>query len=81
VQHFLFCVRKKFHPDERPWRQFDYHTPLVREGRVKPKLKLSPDVTPESPVIIIGAGIAGVACVLALADLNLKTVLLDGRSR
>ena len=48
---------------------------------MKPKLKLSPDVTPESPIIIIGAGIAGVACVLALADLNLKTVLLDGRSR
>ena len=51
----------------------------VQEGRVQPKLKLCPDVLKE-PTLIVGAGICGAACALALAQLNLKSILLDQRS-
>ena len=58
----------------------DTISPPVQEGRVKPKLKVCPDVT-RDPIVIVGAGICGAACALALADLDIKSIILDQRSR
>ena len=52
----------------------------VQSGRVEPKLKVSPG-TAETPVLIVGAGVAGTACALALEkNLEIKPVIFDERS-
>ncbi len=52
----------------------------VQSGRVEPKLKISPG-TAETPVLIVGAGIAGTSCALALErNLDIKPIIFDERS-
>ena len=51
----------------------------VQEGRVKPKLVTSSEVA-ESPVLIVGAGIGGIAAGIALSNIGLKSTILDQRS-
>jgi len=52
----------------------------AEQGRVDPKSRICLDVL-KDPTIVVGGGICGAACALALADLNIKSVVIDQRSR
>lgn len=53
----------------------------VQEGRVMPKWKLTPDVSKHSPpIIIVGAGITGLATSIALSNLSLPSIIFESRT-
>ena len=52
----------------------------VQEGRATPKWKMTPDVSTDSPIIIVGAGITGLAMSIALSDLSLPSIVIERRS-
>jgi len=57
-----------------------FKTSDAQKGRVKPKAKLCSDVTTELPIIIVGAGLTGLACALVFSDLSMQSVILESRS-
>ena len=58
------------------------HPPAsVQAGRAEPKRLISPDVNQGHPVLIVGAGVSGLAAAIALSDIGIESILLDRRSR
>ena len=58
----------------------DHQHPKVQDGRANPKWKMTPDVSSENPIIVVGAGITGLAISIALSDLSLPSIVLERRS-